>query len=33
MPELTDKVKHDIAETVGIGAIKYADLSQNRTKE
>ena len=33
LPELTDTVKHDIAEVVGIGAIKYADLSQNRTSD
>src|SRR4029077_15085072 len=28
--ELTDEVKRYIAETVGIAAVKYADLSQNR---
>ena len=33
VPELTDDVKRDIAETVGIGAVKYADLSQNRTSD
>ena len=33
VPELTDEVKHDIAEVVGIGAMKYADLSQNRTSD
>jgi arginyl-tRNA synthetase len=33
LPELTAEVKHEIAETVGIGAIKYADLSQNRTSD
>ena len=33
VPELTDEVKRDIAETVGIGAVKYADLSQNRTSD
>ena len=33
VPELTDQVKHAIAETVGIGAVKYADLSQNRTSD
>jgi arginyl-tRNA synthetase len=33
VPELTDAVKNDIAETVGIGAVKYADLSQNRTSD
>src|SRR4029077_1329819 len=30
---LTDAEKQDIAEAVGIGAIKYADLSQNRTSD
>lgn len=29
-PELTETEKMDIAEVVGVGAIKYADLSQNR---
>jgi arginyl-tRNA synthetase len=33
VPELTPEVKHAIAETVGIGAVKYADLSQNRTSD
>jgi arginyl-tRNA synthetase len=33
VPELNDAVKHSIAETVGIGAVKYADLSQNRTSD
>ena len=33
VPELTDDAKADIAETVGIGAVKYADLSQNRTSD
>ncbi len=33
VPDLTTDVKRDIAETVGIGAIKYADLSQNRTSD
>jgi arginyl-tRNA synthetase len=33
VPELTDDVKQDIAEKVGIGAVKYADLSQNRTSD
>jgi arginyl-tRNA synthetase len=33
VPELTDAVKRDIAEVVGIGAVKYADLSQNRTSD
>jgi arginyl-tRNA synthetase len=31
VPELTDATKREIAEAVGIGAMKYADLSQNRT--
>ncbi|MFB3893194.1 MAG: arginine--tRNA ligase [Phycisphaerae bacterium] len=30
---LTDEQKKDIAEAVGIGAVKYADLSQNRTSD
>jgi arginyl-tRNA synthetase len=33
VPELTDADKRDIAEAVGVGAIKYADLSQNRTSD
>ncbi len=33
VPELTDEVKRDIAEVVGIGALKYADLSGNRTSD
>jgi arginyl-tRNA synthetase len=33
VPELTDEVKRDIAEAVGVGAIKYGDLSQNRTSD
>ncbi|OWK36640.1 Arginyl-tRNA synthetase [Fimbriiglobus ruber] len=33
VPELTDDVKRDIAEAVGIGAVKYADLSGNRTSD
>ncbi len=33
VPELNDEAKSHIAETVGIGAIKYADLSQNRTSD
>jgi arginyl-tRNA synthetase len=33
VPELTDAVKNDIAEAVGIGAIKYADLGQNRNSD
>ncbi|VWL85043.1 arginine--tRNA ligase [Oceanivirga miroungae] len=30
-PELTKEEKEEIAEVVGVGAIKYFDLSQNRT--
>jgi arginyl-tRNA synthetase len=30
---LSEEVKKQIAETVGIGAVKYADLSQNRTSD
>lgn len=33
VPELTDDVKRLIAETVGYGAVKYADLSSNRTTD
>jgi arginyl-tRNA synthetase len=33
VPELTDEVVRDIASAVGIGAVKYADLSQNRTSD
>ena len=33
MPELTDEEKREIAEAVGVGAVKYADLSQNRTSD
>ncbi len=32
-PELLPDERHKIAEAVGIGAIKYADLSQNRTSD
>lgn len=32
-PELSEAEKHEIAESVGIGAIKYADLSSNRTQD
>lgn len=31
--EYTEQEKRDIAEAVGIGAVKYADLSQNRTSD
>jgi arginyl-tRNA synthetase len=33
VPDLTAEEKQDIAETVGVGAMKYADLSQNRTSD
>jgi arginyl-tRNA synthetase len=33
VPDLTDETIQDIAEAVGVGAIKYADLSQNRTSD
>jgi arginyl-tRNA synthetase len=33
VPELGDAEKRDIADAVGIGAVKYADLSQNRTSD
>jgi len=32
-PDLDDAKKRDIARAVGIGALKYADLSQNRTSD
>lgn len=32
-PELSEAERHQVAETVGIGAIKYADLSQHRTSD
>ncbi len=32
-PDLKENKKMEIAETIGIGAIKYADLSQNRKSE
>lgn len=31
VPDLTDEVEAEIANAVGVGAMKYADLSQNRT--
>ncbi len=31
--DYTEEEKQDIARTVGIGAVKYADLSQNRTSD
>ncbi len=30
-PEASEDFKQDVAEAIGIGAVKYADLSQNRT--
>jgi len=33
VPDLTDDVKNDVAEAIGIGAVKYADLSGNRTSD
>jgi arginyl-tRNA synthetase len=33
VPHLDDAEKKQIAEAVGIGAVKYADLSQNRTSD
>jgi arginyl-tRNA synthetase len=33
VPTLTSEEKNDIAEVVGMGAVKYADLSQNRTSD
>jgi arginyl-tRNA synthetase len=33
LPQLSDAEKKEIAEVVGIGAVKYADLSQNRTSD
>jgi len=32
-PELSDETRKQIARAVGIGAVKYADLSQNRTTD
>jgi arginyl-tRNA synthetase len=33
VPELEEEEKKEIAEVVGTGAVKYADLSQNRTSD
>jgi len=33
VPELSGQERRDIIETVGIGAVKYADLCQNRTTD
>jgi arginyl-tRNA synthetase len=32
-PDLSEAERHEIAESVGIGAMKYADLSSNRTQD
>lgn len=32
-PDLPEAERHEIAESVGIGALKYADLSSNRTQD
>ncbi len=32
-PELSDRQRRQVAESVGIAALKYADLSQNRTSD
>jgi arginyl-tRNA synthetase len=32
-PDLSEEEKNDIAENIGIGAVKYADLSQYRTTD
>lgn len=33
VPDLSDAEIQDIAQTIGVGAVKYADLSQNRTSD
>jgi arginyl-tRNA synthetase len=33
LPDLTPEMEREIAEVVGIGAMKYADLGQNRTSD
>jgi arginyl-tRNA synthetase len=33
VPDLSEAEKREIADAVGIGAVKYADLSQNRTSD
>lgn len=33
VPDLSDQEKQEIHEVVGVGAMKYADLSQNRTSD
>lgn len=32
-PDLSEAERHEIAESVGVGAMKYADLSSNRTQD
>lgn len=32
-PDLTSEQRRDVSETVGIGAVKYSDLSKNRTSD
>ncbi|MGJ8639820.1 MAG: arginine--tRNA ligase [Opitutaceae bacterium] len=32
-PDLSEEERHEIAESVGVGAMKYADLSSNRTQD
>lgn len=32
-PDLDDQQQHEVAKTVGVGAIKYADLSSDRVKD
>lgn len=32
-PDLDEKTRHNIAKVVGLGAIRYADLAQNRTSD
>jgi arginyl-tRNA synthetase len=33
VPELSDKERREVEEVVGLGAVKYADLCQNRTSD
>lgn len=33
VPDLTEEVQRNIAEVVGVGSLKYGDLSQNRTSD
>jgi arginyl-tRNA synthetase len=32
-PDLSEEQQHEVARVIGIGAVKYADLSQNRTSD